>query len=148
SRYHRSMANASKIKSRALRSISKAIGLFYPELRGIFICPTCLDHVPLTKQDTVSVAHILPRSCGGTRTTYLCRSCNSAFGTAQDKWLGEYVEQSKVSFNPLRAKHQSGSFTVNDVKVNGRYHVRDDGVIEFIGSDGTNSPDTIRKVHE
>ena len=39
----------------------------------------------------ITEAHVIPQAAGGSLSTYLCRRCNSLFGSRQDKWFGEYV---------------------------------------------------------
>lgn len=140
------MADArSPKKRRKLREVARAVQAFYPELTGIFICPTCLRHYPISRPKEISNAHILPRAAKGTIKTYLCRSCNSRFGAGQDKWFAEYLN---TNFKPnpvMSATHQDGSFTANGLRVNGRYEVAADGTLQFLIYDNRNSPQTIKQ---
>ena len=53
------------------------------------------------------------RGGGPALATWLCRWCNSRFGTHQDKWLGEYLRLSKQENSSfLHAKHQAGFFEI------------------------------------
>jgi hypothetical protein len=70
---------------------------FFPSTKNHFMCPTCLDKIPLTQKDLISEAHIIPESAGGKPETFLCRKkCNSFFGTNQDKWFGEIIRLNRV----------------------------------------------------
>lgn len=130
-----------QILERASRSIEK----FYPELRGVFICPTCLCRTTVEDTIAISEAHIVPRAAGGRWTTLLCRKCNCTYGSLQDKWFGEYLSLIRhPALDLLRAKHQAGHFEVAGQRVNGRYQVRADGGVEFLVVVQENSPEAMR----
>lgn len=86
------------------------------------VCPTCITDLTLdTDQDKITAGHILPEASGGEEWTFLCKRCNSAFGTKQDKWFGEYLN---ILSNPnatlLDAKSMSNYIFINAQKVNGK----------------------------
>lgn len=78
-------------KKKILEMLSENLQVFYPSLKNHFMCPTCLRKIPLNEKHNISEAHIIPNSAGGKLKTYLCRDCNSMFGTKQDKWFGELI---------------------------------------------------------
>ena len=86
------------------------------------ICPTCLNKFALdTDQDKFTAGHILPEASGGDEWTFLCKSCNSTFGTKQDKWFGEYLN---ILANPsatlLDAKSMSKYISIDGQAVNSK----------------------------
>jgi hypothetical protein len=134
-----------KKKRQILERASRSVEKFYPELRGVFICPTCLCRRPVDDIREITQAHILPKAAGGRWTTLLCRRCNSTHGTLQDKWFGEYVRLiSPPALDIFHAKHQDGYFEVDGQRINGRYQVSGDGGIEFLALVHKNSPEAMR----
>lgn len=97
------MSKAKKLKPRILERLAAHLARFYPELRGQFMCPTCLKTTPVTSPQKISEAHIIPRAADGKLRTFLCQRCNSDFGSKQDRWFGEYLNLVKSKKDPLEA---------------------------------------------
>jgi hypothetical protein len=127
-----------KRKDRWIAAAARSVQYFYPELADTFICPTCLEHIPVSQKNRISEAHILPRAAGGRVTTLLCRRCNNTFGKDQDVWLGEYLRL--INGGPLNLNQQTGHFDVAEQRVNGRYEVAADGTINFSVRVDKNAP--------
>ena len=108
-----------KRKSVILKRIAKNLAHFHPEHPDCFMCPTSLSIIPLRQSEKISEAHITPKFSEGTLKTFLCTSCNSKFGSHQDKWLGEYIRPSKSGKTILSTTKQTGRFSVNDIPVSG-----------------------------
>ena len=113
-----------KAKRTILPRLTRSAEHHVPGLANQFVCPTCLKRIPLSRPSEVSVAHIVPRAASGGQVTLLCRSCNSAFGARQDKWLGEYLRIARMP-KPglLQTRHQKGHFVIGGVRVSGTYRV-------------------------
>lgn len=78
-------------KRRELEVLASSLASFCTGISDQFRCPVCLIDTPLVDDRKITDAHIIPQAAGGTLSTYLCQSCNSLFGSRQDKWFGEYV---------------------------------------------------------
>ena len=77
---------------------SKNLALYVDE-QGLFICPICFhffrEHEVATE---LSLAHIWPKSLGGTRTTLACVRCNSSTGS-QTEHHAKKAEDEARAFN-------------------------------------------------
>jgi len=86
------------------------------------MCPACLHTFEFNKKEdlaNITKGHIVPESAGGRQWTILCKSCNSTFGSKQDKWLGEYLVLLSTPGNTvLDAKTKNPKLEINGVKVN------------------------------
>lgn len=145
------MKQKSKNKHRMLDAASRSVARFYPEHAEVFICPACLRKIPISKTCQITDAHILPKAAGGKIKTFLCQRCNSRYGSAQDKWLGEYLNMLKppgLSLSLFKAKQQDGYFDINGQRVNGRYCIGSSGEIVFFTTPQANSPDTLKQLDE
>lgn len=71
--------------------LSEDLCKFDSNLNGKFMCPVCSDIYEARDKVNITDAHIIPEAAGGKLLTLLCRSCNSIFGSNQDKWFGEYL---------------------------------------------------------
>lgn len=102
-----------------LKSFSEHLSKFYPELENTFVCPTCLIHIPCEERSEISEAHIMPEAVDGWQTTFICKNCNSTFGSKQDRWLGEHLHMEKNDFDVLEANNVR-SFDINGRRFNGK----------------------------
>lgn len=135
-------------KLNILKRLSKSLEYFFPELNNHFMCPTCLRKIDIEKKHDISEAHIIPEKAGGKLKTFICRDCNSRFGTKQDKWFGELL-------NILNSEHSSifytaikyGYFLIDGIKINGNWERDKGGGFEFhIRKD--NSPEVKKLIEE
>lgn len=131
-----------------LKKLAASLERFYPEMRGMFGCPTCLEGIPLSQRHRVSLAHVIPRASGGTLTTLICTRCNSEFGRLQDKWFGEHLHLRKLNKSLLATRHQQGSFVIGGERVNGRYLTNAEGGFDFLIYTDKNNPKTLRRLDE
>jgi hypothetical protein len=88
------------------------------------------------------------RSAGGRVTTLLCVTCNSGFGSRQDKWIGEYLHIVLRNGSILDAKSQKGHFEIGGVRVAGRYRILPDGGLNFRYWPDKTSPAALKAVEE
>ncbi len=129
-------------KKNLLQNISRNLELFYPDLKGLFICPTCLKRISLNDMHLISEAHIVPKSAGGRLTTFLCRECNSLFGSNQDKWFGDVIDTEFLSRKSiLYTSYKRSFFYIDGLKVNGRWEISSKNEFRFIICPNRNSPD-------
>jgi len=122
-----------------LAQFAVSVEQFYPGCVNQFICPTCLSRIDISQHELVTDAHVIPKAAGGRLTTVLCKACNDKFGTRQDKWLGEHLRivQGTRTFLDI----QEGHFTVDGVRVSGKYKFGPNGGLEFLIWDNKTSPD-------
>lgn len=73
------------------KRFSMNLALYYPRVRGIFVCPLCLR--PFAKEalegpnPSLTLAHIIPKTLGGTARTLTCANCNNYVGAAFESHL-------------------------------------------------------------
>ncbi len=131
-------------KHTILSSISEKLEAFNTELKGKFLCPTCLNVLDINDMSNIAKAHIIPKAAGGGIVTWLCSSCNSAFGYKQDKWFGEYLNLvRKHSF--FDESITKAKFTVDDIPFNGAIRKKDGGIDIFIYSN-RNPPNKVQRI--
>ena len=136
----------SKTKKQLLTKLAAHLKWFKPNLENHFVCPTCLDQIPINRLDKISVAHIIPKSTGGDLTTFICKKCNSIFGHKQDRWFGDVLDiMNSNSPEPYVSKAKGVQFEMSGVKVNGdlRYN-NDNGGFELLIDVSRNNPDTVK----
>lgn len=135
-------------KKKILEMLSENLKVFRPDLRGVFLCPVCFKEIPLAHKSKISEAHIIPKAAKGTLKTFLCTKCNSAFGTKQDKWFGEFlnIEQSGSIFANNSSKTRA--FEIDGVKINGNFREDGDGALHFYIYKDRNPPDILKKLEE
>lgn len=132
-----------KKKINILDKFSRNLRAFYPELDNHFMCPICLEIIPLTEQSKISEAHIVPRSAGGGLKTYLCTKCNSEFGSQQDKWMGEYVRLRRRRQSLLHTSLKRDYFKIGGVRVGGTFEVSPTGGLNFLIRTDMTSPKSL-----
>ena len=93
-------------KEKILTAISENLTAFNKEYEHKFLCPTCLALIDLNEISQISEAHIIPKSTGNNKITWLCSECNKIFGHKQDKWFGEYI-------NIVKEKTSNATYAVN-----------------------------------
>jgi len=81
----------SKTKKEILRLLSQNLSMFRKESFDNFMCPTCMKVLSIKNLNKISEAHIIPKAARGNLKTFLCKDCNSIFGSKQDKWFGEQI---------------------------------------------------------
>lgn len=135
-------------KAALLQRLAASLGNFYPELDAHFACPTCLKIISINSRKEISDAHIVPRSAGGNLMTVICTSCNSDFGSHQDKWLGEYIHLRSSKSSILHTRHQLGHFFVAGERVGGKFQVTPDGTFEFLIMTNSTSPKALESIHK
>lgn len=144
-----SLKSADAHKTRILKMLAESLRVFKPEYSDHFLCPTCLDVIPLSRKDEITAAHIIPKAAKGKLKTYLCDKCNHSFGTNQDKWFGEFlktVDTGILRYIPTNIKE--GIFWVDDIKVNGAWQKDKDGALVFYIRTDRNSPTTNKVIAE
>jgi len=135
-----------KKRDRALRRLARHLRSFYPELFNHFVCPTCLARIPLAEISRVSEAHIVPKAAGGRLVTYLCRDCNSNFGSQQDKWFGEYTHLRRDNKDLLESRVKAGYFEIDGTRYGGTFTAdRKSGLKFFIDKTRT-APEALEKL--
>ena len=130
-------------KDELLKRLARGVNSFFPELTNHFICPTCLERIELPSDGKITVAHIIPQAAHGRLKTFLCKSCNSAFGSRQDKWFGETVRL-KRSGQLLSTKFQDKHYEIDGVRVNGSWKQTETGGFEFFIYKNLNPPEVVR----
>jgi hypothetical protein len=122
---------STNLKSVSLLEISQELTRFNYELRGLFRCPTCLCDYPLDSKE-ITEEHIIPDSCGGRMTTFLCRKCNSFFGHKQTRCLSDWIElnEGNTPFHNDPNK-QRAQLTVNGRRLAGSLRLGNNGAVEF-----------------
>lgn len=129
-----------------LKRISENLSYFATDGGNKFLCPTCLEYIPLSNLSEISEAHIVPRSAGGGLKSFLCTKCNSAFGANQDKWMGEYVKIKNNKSGLLASSKQKGYFEINGVRFSGEYGKSIDGAGEFYIFENKSNPESIKSL--
>jgi len=129
-------------KKELLRMFSNNLEHFFPEIKNHFMCPICLTKIPISKVESISEAHIIPKAAGGKFKTLICRKCNSYFGSKQDKWFGELVrlidsEKPSIMHSKIRERY----FEIDGIRINGQWDINKDGNFEFLIYKHLNSPD-------
>lgn len=142
------MSPGERNRPRRIDAYVRNLRLFRPELREHFLCPTCLQVIPLSDTFGISRAHIVPKAAGGRTTTFLCTSCNSFFGRYQDKWLGEYLRlQGLSAADKMRKAKKYSRFTVDGFQVEGRWEIgeRDNEIFLYIDT-ARNPPQVVDRL--
>lgn len=135
------------LKSKSLIELSQELARFSYDLREMFRCPTCLKDLPLRnsshleEHNRITEEHIIPESVGGKLTTFLCKGCNSFFGSKQTRWLAEWIElnEGKAPF-PVNPKKQRAKLTSRGLMTNGSLKLAEDGAIEFTSDRERSNP--------
>jgi hypothetical protein len=137
-------------KPTILRRLTQSLALFYPELAGQFMCPTCLRTYPVAQPDKISDGHIIPRAAGGGIFTPICKEkCNDVFGARQDKWFGEYVRLLKVKDGSiLHTKPRRSYIEIDGVRVGATYQITQQRGLEFFIEAGKTSPEALSRMME
>ena len=138
----------SSSKSSYYKRLCESLGEFYPDRAGQFLCPTCYrfflkNEIDSYGQPRSTKAHLIPKAAGGREFTYACKDCNSKFGAAQDKWLGEYIHIIKSGGNPLNGPTKPRRFSLNDCQLNGEIQIGEDQAMEVYVYTNRNSPKNI-----
>ncbi|AWD22955.1 hypothetical protein B6K69_15800 [Fuscovulum blasticum] len=122
---------ATDLRSASLLEISQELTRFKYELRGLFRCPTCLRDYPISSKE-ITEEHIVPDSCGGKITTFLCKTCNSSFGHKQTRWLSDWIELNEGNgLFHSDPKKQRAQLKADGRTLNGSLSIADDGALEF-----------------
>jgi hypothetical protein len=136
------MAKSSKKKRRRyLELLSANLRFFYPKLSNKFMCPVCFKKIDLGDNNEISDAHIIPRAAGGNRKAFLCRKCNSDFGSKQDKWFGELIRLTESKENIVQTKIKEDSFFLCNKKVRGRFEYMPEKGMEVLIHKDRNPPE-------
>ncbi len=137
-----SSKSAKVYKNHTLKMLSESLKVFIPEHNEHFLCPTCLDVLPLGRKTEITEAHIIPKAVKGKRRTFLCDKCNHSFGSKQDKWLVEYLKAVKTGIPRyiIPTDIKEGAYWIDDIKINGAWHEDKDGSLAFYIYTDRNSP--------
>ena len=128
-------------KTEILGMLSKNLEVFFPKLRDCFMCPTCLTAIPLHKKERITEAHVIPRAARGKLKTFLCKKCNSHFGTKQDKWFGEHLKLINKEIPTLLATDiKDGRFWLDDIQINGTWKIGQNKELIFYVLENLNPP--------
>ena len=136
-------------KTRALGGLAKSLSYFDPSAKDVFRCPACLRDVPIDRPAEITVAHLIPQYAAGTLTTWLCKACNSKFGSRQDKWFGEYARlRTMVNPSVLDSKIKAPTFDIGGIRVAGVLEEGEDGGLNAYIHSTRNSPETLARLEE
>jgi hypothetical protein len=129
-----------KVKTQYLKLLSENLSLVDSRKKDMFICPTCLNEIKINDFDNISEAHIIPKAAKGTLKTFLCRKCNSRFGTKQDKWFGEIIKihNDKKQFGEIELEGRYFKFGNN--KFHGKWFTKENGNLAYVFYRDRNSP--------
>lgn len=132
-----------------LKLFAQNLEAFYPDLKNHYMCPTCLAKISLEEKGRISEAHIIPKYAGGNLKTYLCRDCNSRFGSKQDKWFGEILRIANTKKPSIFSTNiKDGYFMIDDIRINGHWEKDENDNFEFYIHMDRNSPQVNKKVRE
>lgn len=127
-------------KSEYLLEISQELTRFDYELRGLFRCPTCFCDHPISSKE-ITEEHIVPHSIGGKITTFLCKTCNSAFGHKQTRWLADWIELNEGNgLFHVDPKKQKTKLEFNNLTLNGSLSIAEDGAFEIFTDPKRSNP--------
>ena len=136
-------------KNKILGMLSQNLEMFYPRLKNYYMCPTCLNKIPLKEKHKISEAHIIPKAVGGKLKTFICRDCNSRFGSKQDKWFGDIIRIANDKHSSfLSTGIKDGYFILDGIKVNGHWKKDEDGNFTFYIHIDRNSPEVNKLIQE
>lgn len=113
-----------------LKHLCESAEKFWPESKGHFICPGCLEVFPDDSPE-ISIEHIIPKAAKGKVETFLCKSnCNNRFGVKTAKWLGSYLIHTVNSLQDKRRIDQTSNyrFVLNGASLNGKIWHGDSGL--------------------
>jgi hypothetical protein len=130
--------------------------LFFLKENGIlssntsdYICPICLDK--FTKEDLdqkkdnpLSLEDAPPKSLGGSQIVLTCERCNNGMGKDIDWHLTERLNE--MDFNDqIVGAEQKGTFSLNNITVNGKIIVEENGIHKAYLSKKNNNPQTLEE---
>jgi hypothetical protein len=127
--------------------LAASLQKFYPKFLDCWMCPTCLRVIPCSRHEEASEAHIVPQAAGGSITTVLCRSCNSQFGTQQDRWLGEFLRivRSNQPF-PFSAPSRNNYFVYDGIRVGGTCDFQPGTGVRFLLDSERTNPAALKAI--
>lgn len=125
--------------------LCQSLSLFFPDKNDHFLCPVCMSFFDKSGKDLHgeprrTEAHLLPQAAGGRDYSYTCKKCNSNCGSAQDKWLGEYLKIIENGSNPLDGPTKVRNFKLNGVPLNGEIQMSEDNAVEVYIFNDKNNP--------
>lgn len=119
------------LKRQLLPQYCEGLKNFRPWEANSFLCPVCLKTISASKEEEISVAHIIPNASAGKPVTLLCRDCNSFFGANQDRWFGDYRRMRNAGGTIFDLPTPARVTALNDTSVAGWVQRRSkDGPIE------------------
>ena len=137
-----------KKRTKISLKLSEDLFKFDSNLRDKFMCPICSKIYEAKDKVNITNAHIMPEAAGGKDLTLLCRSCNSRFGSNQDKWFGEHLNIiSQKNKTVLSAKTKSKYVSINGKSVRGEIKETDEGGICVYLYRNRNPPGKLDKLH-
>jgi len=129
--------------------LSRNLEHFFPNLKDHFMCPTCLDKIPIKNKKEISEAHIIPKAAKGSLKTFLCRKCNSLFGANQDKWFGELIKLSQDDKpSIMKTSNKDDYFMIDNIKVNGCWELDKNNNFTFTIHKNRNSPEVNKLIED
>ncbi len=105
------------------------------------MCPVCFKKIDIRKSNEISDAHIIPKAAGGNRKTFLCKKCNSDFGSKQDKWFGEFIRLIESKKNIVQTQIKADSFFLCNKNVRGRFEYSPESGMEVLIHKDRNPPE-------
>jgi hypothetical protein len=130
-------------KMKQLLMLSDNLRVFKPEYERHFLCPACMEAIPLRNSKEITEAHIIPKAAAGKLSSYLCSKCNNSFGSNQDRWFGEYLKSIDGGIPKLISTDISeGTYWIDDIKINGAWREDKAGSLNFYVREDWNSPAT------
>ena len=135
-------------KIRYLKLLSENLSNIDKRRKNVFLCPTCLEEIDINDLENISEAHIIPKAAKGNEKTFLCKKCNSIFGSKQDKWFGEMIKmhKNKKSFGEIELEGRH--FILGDKKIYGKWLTKKDGTFTFLFYKDRNSPSDLEYFNE
>lgn len=136
-----------KARKELAKSLSEHLSVFGDQLSGKLLCPTCMKMFDSSKDTHLLTAgHIIPEASGGKEWTLLCKTCNSEFGSKQDKWFGEYlIALTAPNGTFLHAKTMSKYVSVNGETVSGKVFEKD-GEVHLLLPTNRNQPGKVESI--
>ena len=139
----------SKVKKQILKMLSQNLSLFRPELTDSFLCPTCMKTFSINDLGKISEAHIVPKAAGGQLKTFICKDCNSKFGSKQDKWFGDIINiANSPNASILSTAIKEKYFEIDGIRYNGSWKQESEGKYTFTIHLNRNPPDTKKLLDE
>lgn len=114
-----------------------------------YICPICLkkfskDDLNQEKDNPLSLEDAPPKSLGGSQIALTCEKCNNGMGKDIDWHLTERLNE--LDFHDrIPGAEMKGKFTLNEITVNGKIVIQENGGTKAHLSEKNNNPEALEK---